>query len=93
MSAPAAALSAIFAEFASRRKKEKVAAWMWLQTALAENAGTLCPAAVSLKDLIGAEANIEDMLRGQQGDAGQSPAEYLANWLSGEPDPKKAALQ
>jgi hypothetical protein len=58
---------------------------MFLQTALAENAGTLCPIAVSLKDLIAAEANIEDMLKGQQGEAGKSPAEYLEEWLT---DPK-----
>jgi hypothetical protein len=81
---PKQALSQIFTEFASKRKKEKVAAWMWLQQALAENAGILCPIAVSLKDLISAEANIEEMLKGQQGDAGQSPAEYLEEWLSGQ---------
>jgi hypothetical protein len=80
---PQQALSQIFTEFAAKRKKEKVAAWMWLQQALAENAGILCPIAVSLKDLISAEANIEEMLKGQQGDAGQSPAEYLEEWLSG----------
>jgi hypothetical protein len=80
---PQDALSAIFHEFSERRKKEKVAAWMFLQTALAENAGVLCPNAVSLKDLIAAEANIEEMLKGQQGDAGKSPAEYLEEWLSG----------
>jgi len=83
MSASGVVLTSIFTEFADRRKKEKVGAWMWLQTALAENAGVLCPAAVSLKDLIAAEANIEDMLKGQQGDAGVSPAEYLSEWLSG----------
>lgn len=85
MTSPGAALTAIFTEFADRRKKEKVGAWMWLQTALAENAGILCPIAVSLKDLIAAEANIEDMLKGQQGDAGKSPAEYLEEWLGGGP--------
>jgi hypothetical protein len=79
---PQQVLSGIFAQFAERRKQEKVGAWMWLQQALAENAGTLCPIAVSLKDLIAAEANIEEMLKGQQGDAGQSPAEYLEEWLS-----------
>jgi hypothetical protein len=82
---PAQVLSAIFSEFASKRKKEKVAAWMFLQQALADNAGVLCPIAVSLKDLIAAEANIEDMLKGQQGDAGKSPAEYLEEWLGGGP--------
>lgn len=56
---------------------------MYLQAALADNAGVLCPTAVSLKDLIAAEANIEDMLKGQSGDAGVSPAEYLEKWLSG----------
>jgi hypothetical protein len=81
---PAIILGSIFTEFSLRRKKEKVAAWMWLQQALAENAGILCPSAVSLKDLIAAEANIEDMLKGQQGDAGKSPAEYLEEWLSGK---------
>ncbi len=86
---PQAVLTKIFTEFSQRRKKEKVAGWMFLQTALAENAGILCPAAVSLKDLIAAEANIEDMLKGQQGDAGQSPAEYLESWLSGKTDVKK----
>jgi len=81
---PQQVLTGIFTEFSQRRKKEKVAAWMFLQTALAENAGTLCPSAVSLKDLIAAEANIEDMLKGQQGEAGKSPAEYLEEWLSGK---------
>lgn len=61
-----------------------MAAWMWLQQALAENAAILCPIAVSLKDLISAEANIEEMLKGQQGEAGKSPQEYLEEWLSGE---------
>lgn len=75
-------LSQIFNEFSRKRKQEKVAAWMWLQQALAENAGVLCPIAVSLKDLIAAEANIEEMLKGQQGEAGQSPAEYLEEWLN-----------
>src|SRR5882762_3010586 len=74
---PQQVLTGIFTEFSSRRKQEKVAAWMYLQTALAENAGILCPHAVSLKDLIAAEANIEDMLKGQQGDAGKSPSEHL----------------
>jgi hypothetical protein len=75
-------LGAIFQEFAVKRRQEKVGAWMWLQQALAENASMLCPVAVSLKDLIAAEANIEDMLKGQQGDAGESPAEYLEKWLN-----------
>ncbi|MBO0887658.1 hypothetical protein J2P12_01005 [Candidatus Bathyarchaeota archaeon] len=81
---PQQVLGQIFTEFSRKRKQEKVAAWMWLQQALAENAGTLCPTAVSLKDLIAAEANIEEMLKGQQGDAGESPSEYLENWLSPE---------
>jgi hypothetical protein len=85
---PQQALSAIFTEFAVKRKQDKVSAWMWLQQSLAENAGTLCPAAVSLKDLIAAEANIEEMLKGQQGDAGKSPAEYLEEWLSPETKPQ-----
>jgi hypothetical protein len=76
-------LTEIFHEFSHKRKKEKVAAWMGLQTALAENAGILCPSVVSLKDLIAATANVEDLLKGQQGDAGKSPAEYLEEWLSG----------
>jgi hypothetical protein len=88
MSAPSEVLTAIFTEFADRRKKEKVGAWMWLQTALAENAGSLCPTAVSLKDLIAAEANIEDMLKGASGDGGVSPAEYLESWLGGKEVPK-----
>jgi len=79
---PEQVLTNIFTEFAARRKQEKVAAWMGLQTALAENAGVLCPAAVSLKDLIAATANVEDMLKGQQGDAGKSPQEYLEKWLT-----------
>jgi hypothetical protein len=78
-------LNQIFTEFSKKRRADKVGAWMFLQTALAENAGTLCPIAVSLKDLIAAEANIEDMLKGQQGEAGKSPAEYLEEWLT---DPK-----
>lgn len=56
-------------------------AWTYLQQALAENAGALCPIAVSLKDLIAAEANIEEMLKGQ-GEVGESPAEYLEKWLT-----------
>lgn len=81
---PQEVLTGIFTEFSQRRKQDKVGAWMFLQTALAENAGTLCPIAVSLKDLIAAEANIEDMLKGDQGDAGVSPVEYLESWLSGK---------
>jgi hypothetical protein len=79
---PSEVLTSIFKEFSEKRRSDKVGAWMFLQTALAENAGALCPIAVSLKDLIAAEANIEDMLKGQQGDAGKSPAEYLEEWLS-----------
>lgn len=90
MSTAADALSAIFARFAQRRKTDKITAWMELQNDLASNAGLLCPTAVSLKDLIAATANIEDMLKGQQGDAGKSPAEYLEEWLGGKPDPKAA---
>lgn len=80
---PHEVLTRIFTEFSAKRKQEKVAAWMGLQTALAENAGILCPSVVSLKDLIAATANVEDLLKGQQGDAGKSPAEYLEEWLSG----------
>ncbi len=86
---PRDALSSIFTEFAKKRKQEKVSAWMWLQQALAENAGVLCPTAVSLKDLIAAEANIEEMLKGASGEAGISPAEYLENWLSGSQSSEK----
>jgi len=75
-------LSSIFAEFARRRKDDKVSAWMGLQSALAEHAGVLCPSVVSLKDLIAATANVEDMLKGQSGDKGISPSEYLAGWLN-----------
>jgi hypothetical protein len=81
---PQQVLTKIFTEFSHKRKKEKVAAWMQLQTALAENAGILCPTAVSLKDLIAAEANIEEMLKGASGEGGVSPAEYLESWLSGK---------
>src|ERR1700758_3876628 len=49
---PAMILSQIFSEFAAKRQQEKVSAWMFLQQALASNAGILCPSAVSLKDLI-----------------------------------------
>jgi hypothetical protein len=80
-------LSQIFAEFSSKRKNDKVGAWMGLQTALAENAGILCPSVVSLKDLIAATANVEDLLKGQQGDAGKSPSEYLEEWLNGSEAP------
>ena len=83
---PQQVLAEIFREFSHKRKQEKVSAWIGLQQALAENAGILCPAAVSLKDLIAAEANIEEMLKGQSGDAGKSPAEYLEEWLSGKND-------
>jgi hypothetical protein len=79
-------LSSIFAEFARRRKDEKVSAWMFLQTALAENAGILCPSVVSLKDLIAATANVEDLLKGQSGEKGISPSEYLAGWLNSADD-------
>ena len=79
---PQSVLTGIFTEFSERRKQDKVSAWMFLQTALAENAGILCPHAVSLKDLIAAEANIEEMLKGQQGDAGESPTEYLEKFLN-----------
>jgi len=79
---PAEVLSSIFAEFARRRKDEKVSAWMFLQQALAENAGVLCPSVVSLKDLIAATANVEDLLKGQSGDKGISPSEYLLGWLN-----------
>ena len=85
---PQQVLTKIFTEFSAKRKKEKVAAWIYLQQALAENAGTLCPSTVSLKDLISAEANIEEMLKGQSGEAGTSPAEYLERWLGGSDTPK-----
>jgi hypothetical protein len=85
---PQEVLAEIFKEFSHKRKQEKVSAWMYLQTALAENAGIICPAIVSLKDLIAATANVEELLKGQQGDAGKSPAEYLEEWLSPETKPQ-----
>lgn len=86
MSTPAEVLGSIFKEFANRRKQTKVEAWIYLQQALAENAAIICPSAVSLKDLISATANIEDLLKGQSGDSGKSPAEVLEEWLSSSSD-------
>jgi hypothetical protein len=74
----------IYSEFAERRMKEKVGAWMWLQQELSKHAGELSPSSISLKDLTATLADIEIMLKGQQGDSGQSPAEYLEGWLSPE---------
>ena len=79
---PSDVLARIFSDFATQRKKDKVGAWMGLQQALAENAGILCPSVVSLKDMIAATANVEDLLKGQQGDAGKSPTEYLEEFLN-----------
>lgn len=73
----------IFKEFARRRQQEKISAWLWLQQSLSENASVLCPAVVSLKDLMAAIGNVEDMVKGATGNVGESPSEYLANWLSG----------
>ena len=77
-------LSQIFTEFAKRRKKDKIIAWMWLQDALASNAHKICPDVMSIKDLIAAQANIEEMLKGAGGTQGESASEYLAKWLSGD---------
>lgn len=74
----------IYSEFAERRTREKVGAWMWLQQELSKHAGDLCPISISLKDMTATLADIEVMLKGQQGDSGQSPAEYLEGWLSPE---------
>jgi hypothetical protein len=63
---------------------------MYLQQSLADNAGTICPAAVSLKDLIAALSNIEDMLKGAASQTGESPAEYLERFLN---SPAKEPLQ
>lgn len=82
MSTPAEVLGSIFKEFANRRKQTKVEAWIYLQQALAENAAIICPSAVSLKDLISATANIEDLLKGQTADSGKTPNEVLEEWLS-----------
>lgn len=57
-------------------------AWMTLQNDLAMHAGQLIPVATSLKDMNASLADIEAMLKGQQGDAGESPQEYLEGWLS-----------
>lgn len=86
VSTPTEVLGSIFKEFAVRRKQTKVEAWIYLQQALAENAGTICPSAVSLKDLISATANIEDLLKGQTADSGKSPNEVFEEWLSTIPD-------
>lgn len=80
-----AVIGEIYSEFAERRQNDKISAWMWLQQALAKKAGVLSPIAVSLKDLNATLEDIEIMLKGHQGDAGKSPAEYLEEWLS---DPK-----
>ena len=47
-----------------------------------ENMSVLVPHVVSLKDLLAATTNIEEMLAGEKSDSGESPAEYLARWLS-----------
>jgi hypothetical protein len=72
----------IYAEFADRRQKDKVSAWMWLQQALARKAGVLSPIAVSLKDLTATLEDIEIMLKGQQGESGETPTEYLEKFLT-----------
>ena len=79
-------LSAIGKEFAAKRKQDKVAAWMFLQNALMENIGTLCPAVVSLKDIIAATANVEDLLKGQTSETGETPTEYLERYLTATDD-------
>lgn len=86
VSTPAEVLGSIFKEFANRRKQTKVEAWIYLQQALAENASIICPSAVSLKDLISATANIEDLLKGQTADSGKTPNEVFEEWLSNVPD-------
>lgn len=60
---------------------------MGLQQSLAENAEILCPIAVSSKDFVDIQSKIEEMLKGQSGDAGKSPAEYLEEWLNGSEAP------
>lgn len=86
-------LGDIFKEFSKRRKKEKIGAWAWLQSALADNASILCPTAVSLKDLIAATANIEDLLGNKDVTEGQTPTEYLADFLSGKEKEKSAGAK
>jgi hypothetical protein len=77
-----AIITEIYTTFANNRQKERVSAWMKLQQDLARNAGDLCPLATSMKDLNSTLADIENMMKGQQGDAGQSPSEYLEDWLT-----------
>jgi hypothetical protein len=82
---PQETIAAIYAEFSKNRhgnKGEKVASWMKLQADLAQNAGVLVPSHTSLKDLNATLMDIESMMKGQQGDAGVSPAEYLESWLN-----------
>jgi len=64
------------------RKTDRVGAWQYLQRGLMENMSVLVPHVVSLKDLLAATTNIEEMLAGEKSDSGESPAEYLARWLS-----------
>jgi hypothetical protein len=82
---PREVISRVYSSFSTRRhghKGEQVAAWMQLQKDLADNAGSIVPSFTSLKDLTATLMDIEAMLKGKQGDAGESPAEYLAKWLS-----------
>lgn len=93
---PAEVFGSIMQEFARRRKQEKTAAWLYLQGALAESASVISPSIVSLKDLVSAIANVEDMLKGTAQNTGQSPVEYLETFLNTSPAPdapKKAATQ
>ena len=81
---PQEVLGEIFSEFSHRRKQEKVAAWIFLQSALAEHASVICPSVVSLKDLIAAVANVEDLLKGASANTGESPVDYLERFLNGD---------
>ncbi len=83
-----AVITEVYTRFATTRKQDRVTAWLNLQHDLATNAGVLIPTATSLKDMNASLADIEAMLKGQQGDAGKSPAEYLAEWLGGTTEGK-----
>jgi hypothetical protein len=74
-------LERIGREFAKRKRKDRVTAFLYLQQELSENAHILVPQAISFKDLMATVTTIEDMLKGQT-ESGEGPMDYLKRYLT-----------
>jgi len=84
---PQETLHSIGQRFNELRRESMAAAYRYLQEALMSNVDVLVPTVIPLKDFLATVAELETFLKGSVSQTGQSPIEYLQQWL-GTPDSK-----